>query len=74
MTFITYIKNFQWKIVNVPDHVRCYVASSWTIVSIEFMYMACSMANRTGSGLHVSDLLEIFRIDRLTQVMKKPKI
>ena len=29
------------------------------------MYMACSMANRTGSGLHVSDLLEILRIDRL---------
>ena len=38
------------------------------------MYVACSMANRTGSGLHVSDLLEILRIDRLTQVMKKPKI
>ena len=36
--------------------------------------MACSMANRTGSGLHVSDLLEMFRIDRLRQVMKKPKI
>ena len=36
--------------------------------------MACSMANRTGSGLHVSDLLEILRIDRLTQVVKKLKI
>ena len=30
------------------------------------VYMVCSMANRTGSGLHVSDLHEILRIDRLT--------
>ena len=32
---------------------------------IYIQYMAYSMANRTGSGLHVSDLLEILRIDRL---------
>ena len=30
------------------------------------VHMVCSMANRTGSGLHVSDLLEILRIDKLT--------
>ena len=32
------------------------------------------MPNRTGSGLHFSDLLEILRIDRLTSIIKKPKI
>ena len=31
-----------------------------------YIYMACSMANRTGSGFHVSDFLEILRIDKLT--------
>ena len=37
-------------------------------------HMVCFMPNRTDLGLHVFDLLEILRIDRLTQVMKKPKI
>ena len=39
------------------------------IVSFENIsgeYMVGSMANRTDSGLHVSDLLQILRIDRLT--------
>ena len=30
------------------------------------IYMVCSMPNRTDSGLHVSDLLKILKIDRLT--------
>ena len=37
-----------------------------SIIAGEVVHMACSMANRTGSGLHVSDFLEILRIDKLT--------
>ena len=36
------------------------------VQSFAGIYMVCSMANRTGSGLHVSDFLEILRIDKLT--------
>ena len=36
------------------------------VSQVSIFYMVCSMPNRTGSGLHVSDLLENLRIDRLT--------
>ena len=50
--------------VDLPWYVTGLRAVSIDV--IVRMYMACSMANRTGSGFHAYDFLEILRIDKLT--------
>ena len=52
----------------IEDFLKCEQFFIFEIRTIckRMSHMVCSMPNRTGSGLHVFDLLEILRIDRLT--------
>ena len=69
-----HLEEISWTDMNVLNTSFGHLRDDYVSMSTGFLhkntvrppYMACSMVNRTGSGLHVSDLLEILRIDRLT--------
>ena len=55
------------KVISVAYNLnRIFIYINKTYIVPIYLYRVCSMPNRTGSGFHVSDLLEILKIDRLT--------